>query len=122
MLTPRIRPDDNLNITVPYFSTNLFPDKPWDWYTSSALLILTTAKTPPDVSRNYVTTAQSGLNNRSIDYPRGKVLGGTTCVNDMVWTRGSRDDFDRYANVSGDSGWSWDSILPYLMGVSTSSL
>lgn len=71
-------------------------------------------------SRNYTTTPQPGLNGRSIDYPRGKVLGGSTCVNDQVWTRGSKDDFDRYAKVTGDDGWSWDALQPFILGVSTS--
>lgn len=38
----------------------------------------------------------------------------------MVWTRGSRDDFDRYASFSGDDGWSWDAVEPYFRKVSPS--
>ena len=35
----------------------------------------------------------------------------------MVWTRGSKDDWDRYAEVTGDDGWSWDAMLPYMLKV-----
>ncbi|KAJ7801490.1 hypothetical protein B0H13DRAFT_2297408 [Mycena leptocephala] len=56
---------------------------------------------------NYTTTLQVGLNNRSIPYPRVYELDG------MVYTRGSAEDYDRWAAVTGDSGWSWDNLLPY---------
>ncbi|KAJ7471203.1 aryl-alcohol oxidase-like protein [Mycena galericulata] len=52
---------------------------------------------------NYTTTPQIGLNNRSLAYPRDA----------MIYTRGSAEDFDRYAAVTGDPGWSWDNLLPY---------
>ncbi|KAF8153495.1 hypothetical protein K438DRAFT_1987630 [Mycena galopus ATCC 62051] len=58
---------------------------------------------------NYTTTPQVGLNNRALPYPRG----GCTAHNGMAYTRGSAEDFDRYATVTGDPGWSWDNILPY---------
>ncbi|KZT03818.1 GMC oxidoreductase [Laetiporus sulphureus 93-53] len=72
----------------------------------------------PNISWNYDTTPQIGLNNRSINYPRGKVLGGCSSINVMVWTRTSVDDWDRYAAVTGDPGWSWDAMLPYMLKVS----
>ncbi|KAJ7743698.1 pyranose dehydrogenase [Mycena maculata] len=62
---------------------------------------------------NYSTTPQVGLNNRVIPYARAHVLGGCTAHNGMVYTRGSAEDFDRYAAVTGDPGWSWDNLLPY---------
>ncbi|KAJ7280616.1 alcohol oxidase [Mycena rebaudengoi] len=62
---------------------------------------------------NYTTTLQVGLNNRSIPYPRAHILGGCTSHNGMVYTRGSAEDYDRWAAVTGDSGWSWDNLLPY---------
>ncbi|KAJ7745961.1 alcohol oxidase [Mycena olivaceomarginata] len=62
---------------------------------------------------NYTTTPQIGLNNRTIPYPRAHILGGCTAHNGMVYTRGSAEDYDRYAAVTGDPGWSWDSLLPY---------
>ncbi|KAF7362557.1 GMC oxidoreductase [Mycena venus] len=62
---------------------------------------------------NYTTTLQVGLNNRSIPYPRAQILGGCTSHNGMVYSRGSAEDYDRWAAVTGDSGWSWDNLLPY---------
>ncbi|KAJ7190458.1 aryl-alcohol oxidase-like protein [Mycena pura] len=62
---------------------------------------------------NYTTTLQVGLNNRSIPYPRAHILGGCTSHNGMVYTRGSAEDYDRWADVTGDSGWSWHNLLPY---------
>ncbi|KAL0567275.1 hypothetical protein V5O48_014718 [Marasmius crinis-equi] len=52
--------------------------------------------------------------NRDIEVPRGFILGGSSSINCMVYTRGSRDDWDRYANVTGDDGWSWDAIQQYI--------
>ncbi|KAF8148135.1 aryl-alcohol oxidase [Mycena galopus ATCC 62051] len=66
-------------------------------------------------SWNYTTTPQSGLNGRSISFPRAYMLGGCSSHNGMVYTRGAADDFDRYANLTGDDGWSWDGIFPYFL-------
>ncbi|KAJ7149767.1 aryl-alcohol oxidase [Mycena crocata] len=63
---------------------------------------------------NYTTTPQVGLGGRSISYPRGHMLGGCTSVNYMAYTRGSSEEWDRYARLSGDSGWSWTKIQQYL--------
>ncbi|KIK62558.1 hypothetical protein GYMLUDRAFT_504705 [Collybiopsis luxurians FD-317 M1] len=63
---------------------------------------------------NFTTTLQLGLNNRSIFMPRGFVLGGSSSVNGMFYTRGSADDYDRFAAVTGDDGWSWNSLQPYI--------
>ncbi|KAJ6489773.1 aryl-alcohol oxidase precursor [Mycena sanguinolenta] len=62
---------------------------------------------------NYTTTPQFGLNNRSVPYSRAHILGGCTSHNSMVYTRGSAEDYNRWAAVTGDPGWSWDSLLPY---------
>ncbi|KAJ7902571.1 aryl-alcohol oxidase [Mycena olivaceomarginata] len=62
---------------------------------------------------NYSTTAQTGLNGRAIPYPRGYLLGGSSSINYMVYSRGSSDDWDQYAEVTGDSGWSWDHVQQY---------
>ncbi|KAJ6551650.1 pyranose dehydrogenase [Mycena capillaripes] len=62
---------------------------------------------------NFTTTPQPASGNRVLSYPRGRLLGGTSSINGMWYTRGSRDDFDRYANVTGDSGWSWTAMQQY---------
>ncbi|EIN10996.1 alcohol oxidase [Punctularia strigosozonata HHB-11173 SS5] len=63
---------------------------------------------------NYTTTPQPGLDDREIPYFRGKLLGGSSSINLMVYTRGSDNDWDNYSAITGDSGWSWDSIQPWI--------
>ncbi|KAJ6617584.1 pyranose dehydrogenase [Mycena sp. CBHHK59/15] len=67
----------------------------------------------PIWSWNFSSTPQPGLNGRVIPYARARILGGCSSHNGMYYTRGSRDDFDRFAKVTGDPGWSWDRLLPY---------
>ncbi|KAF9265658.1 aryl-alcohol oxidase-like protein [Marasmius fiardii PR-910] len=64
---------------------------------------------------NYTTVPQRGLHNRVLHHERGRVLGGSSSINFMTWTRGPRNDFDRIADVTGDQGWGWDAILPYIL-------
>ncbi|KAJ7198824.1 aryl-alcohol oxidase, partial [Mycena pura] len=69
---------------------------------------------PPSLNTwNYFTTPQTAAGNVSQIYLRGRLLGGTSSINGMWYTRGSQDDFDRYAEVSGDPGWSWSAMQPY---------
>ncbi|KAJ7692133.1 aryl alcohol oxidase [Mycena rosella] len=79
---------------IPMFPALLNPNTPYDW--------------------NYTTAPQPGFNNRSINYPRGHLLGGSTSVNYMAYTRGSSEEWDRYARLSGDPGWSWNNIQQYI--------
>lgn len=60
----------------------------------------------------YRTEADAGLNGRSLIYPRGKVLGGSSSINGMIYMRGQAQDYDQWAELSGDPGWSWRSVLP----------
>ncbi|KAF7368911.1 GMC oxidoreductase [Mycena venus] len=62
---------------------------------------------------NYTTVPQPGLNGRNVGNPRAHILGGCSAHNGMVYTRGSVDDYNRFAAVTGDPGWSWDRLLPY---------
>ncbi|KAJ4476488.1 alcohol oxidase [Lentinula edodes] len=80
------------NITVPYFATRTVLQ--YDW--------------------NLTTTVQPGLGDRWLYFPRGFILGGSSSINGMFYTRGSSDDFNRFADTTGDDGWSWDSIQQYL--------
>jgi choline dehydrogenase len=60
----------------------------------------------------YKTQAEAGLDGRSLSYPRGRVLGGCSSINGMIYMRGQREDYDDWAAVTGDRDWSWDSVLP----------
>jgi choline dehydrogenase-like flavoprotein len=60
----------------------------------------------------FETTPQPGLNGRRGYQPRGRVLGGSSSVNAMIYTRGQREDYDHWATL-GNTGWSFDEVLPY---------
>ncbi|KAK0460578.1 alcohol oxidase, partial [Desarmillaria tabescens] len=85
---------DVLLSEVPFFCLDITPGTPWEW--------------------NFTTTEQPGLNGRSVPFPRGFGLGGSSAVNYMFYTRGSSQDYDRYAQISGDPGWGWEALQPYI--------
>lgn len=59
----------------------------------------------------FKTEAQPGLQGRSLSYPRGKVLGGSSSINGMIYMRGQAGDYDRWAAM-GNKGWAWQDVLP----------
>ena len=60
----------------------------------------------------YTTEPAAGLNGRSLRYPRGKTLGGSSSINGMIYMRGQSRDYDQWAHLTGDAEWSWDKVLP----------
>lgn len=60
----------------------------------------------------FRTEAEAGLNGRSLIYPRGKVLGGSSSINGMIYMRGQSHDYDEWARLTGDDSWRWDQVLP----------
>jgi len=62
----------------------------------------------------YATEPEPGLNGRSIRYPRGKVFGGCSSINGMIYMRGQRGDYEQWVAL-GCPGWSWDEVLPYFL-------
>lgn len=65
----------------------------------------------PAVNWNYKTEPDPGLAGNADHWPRGKLLGGSSSINAMVWIRGAREDFDAWA-AAGNPGWSHDDLLP----------
>ncbi|SHI06896.1 GMC family oxidoreductase [Pollutimonas bauzanensis] len=59
----------------------------------------------------YSTQPDPGINNRSLGYPRGRVLGGCSAINGMIYMRGQAADYDGWAAL-GNTGWGWDDVLP----------
>ncbi|WP_422364969.1 GMC family oxidoreductase [Pelagibius sp.] len=65
----------------------------------------------PSVDWCYMTEPDPGLNGRRLDWPRGKVLGGSSSLNGLLYVRGQAQDYDRWRQM-GNPGWSWDDVLP----------
>jgi choline dehydrogenase len=63
----------------------------------------------------FNTEPDPGLGGRSLIYPRGKVLGGSSSINGMIYMRGQRADYDRWAEATGDLSWRWNQVLPLFM-------
>jgi choline dehydrogenase len=64
----------------------------------------------------YRIEPDPGLNGRTILYARGRVLGGCTSINAMLYMRGQARDYDEWARLTGDPSWSWQSVLPIFKG------
>ncbi len=84
--------DRNLWIHVPLGYGRLFKEKTVNWM--------------------YQTESEPGLGGRSVFQPRGKVLGGSSSINGLLYIRGQHEDYDRWRQ-HGNSGWGYDDVLPY---------
>jgi choline dehydrogenase len=84
--------DSNLWIHVPIGYAKLFKEKTVNWM--------------------YQTEPEPGLNGRQVFQPRGKVLGGSSSINGLLYVRGQHEDYDRWRQ-HGNSGWGFDDVLPY---------
>ena len=60
----------------------------------------------------FKTEPEQGLNGRSLNYPRGKVIGGSSAINAMIYMRGQAADYDHWRQL-GLAGWGWDDVLPF---------
>jgi choline dehydrogenase len=65
-----------------------------------------------DIDWDYATAPEDGCNGRMMFLPRGKVLGGSSSINAMVYIRGAREDYDGWRDA-GNPGWGYDDLLPY---------
>lgn len=86
-------PDDRREIHIPAAFSKLFKS-PLDW--------------------NYSTEPQAHLNGRSLYWPRGKVLGGSSSINAMIYIRGNAEDYNAWARL-GNPEWSFADVLPYFL-------
>jgi choline dehydrogenase len=68
----------------------------------------------PKVDWCFNTEKDETMNNRSIRYPRGKTLGGSSSINGLLWIRGQSNDYDNWQQ-QGNKGWGWDDVLPYFL-------
>jgi choline dehydrogenase len=66
----------------------------------------------PKIAWNFQTEPVPGMNNRVMNWPRGKVLGGSSAINGLIYIRGQKQDFDLWRQM-GNAGWSYDDVLPY---------
>jgi choline dehydrogenase len=64
---------------------------------------------------NYVTIPQERADARPVYWPRGKVLGGSSAMNAMIYTRGNRDDYDAWRGTYGCAGWGYNDLFPYFL-------
>jgi choline dehydrogenase-like flavoprotein len=60
----------------------------------------------------FKTEPEEGLNGRSLNYPRGKVIGGSSAINAMIYMRGQAADYDHWRQL-GLAGWGWNDVLPF---------
>jgi choline dehydrogenase len=60
----------------------------------------------------FQTEPDPNLNNRQVYWPRGRVLGGSSSINGLIYIRGQKYDYDLWSSM-GNPGWSWDECLPY---------
>ncbi|NVD96731.1 GMC family oxidoreductase [Massilia sp. BJB1822] len=63
----------------------------------------------------FRTEPEEGLGGRSLLYPRGKVLGGSSSINGMIYMRGQARDYEQWADLCGDDSWRWKAVLPLFM-------
>jgi choline dehydrogenase-like flavoprotein len=104
---------------VPFFCAQASPHTAINWnFTTTPQVNALSCRLPRNL---YHLLQQTGLKNRIIEYPRGRLLGGSSSINIMIYTRGSSEEYDRIAKVTGDQSWSYKNILPYINKVRPNS-
>jgi choline dehydrogenase len=82
----------------------------WIWYHIPIGYLFTIGN--PRSDWMFKTEPEEGLNGRCLNYPRGKVIGGSSSINAMIYMRGQAADYDHWRQL-GNTGWGWDDVLPY---------
>jgi choline dehydrogenase len=83
-----------------------------DWSPLIHMPVGFTRLTSPAYNWGFETVPQPELNNRQMWYPQGRTLGGSTSINAMIYIRGQREDYDRWARL-GSTDWGYDQVLPF---------
>jgi len=100
------------------FSVTLLEAGPRDWRLDFRIHMpaaLSHVLSGTSYNWNYTSEPESGLNDRRIFCPRGRTLGGSSSINGMVYVRGHRSDFDRWAELSGYDDWRFEACAPYFI-------
>ncbi|WP_380780871.1 GMC family oxidoreductase [Sphingomonas sp. R86520] len=84
----------------------------WIWFHVPAGYLFAIGN--PRADWMFETVAEAGLGGRSLAYPRGKVIGGSSSINAMIYMRGQAADYDGWRD-RGLAGWGWDDVLPYFL-------
>jgi choline dehydrogenase-like flavoprotein len=82
----------------------------WIWYHIPVGYLFAIGN--PRADWMFTTEPEEGLNGRSLNYPRGKVIGGSSSINAMIYTRGQATDYDHWRQL-GLAGWGWNDVLPF---------
>ncbi|WP_417424449.1 GMC family oxidoreductase [Hoeflea sp.] len=84
----------------------------WIWFHIPAGYLFAIGN--PRADWMFRTTEQAGLGGRSLNYPRGKVIGGSSAINAMIYMRGQAADYDSWETL-GLPGWGWNNVLPHFL-------
>jgi choline dehydrogenase len=84
----------------------------WVWFHIPAGYLFAIGN--PRADWMFATEAEAALNGRSLAYPRGKVVGGSSAINGMIYMRGQAADYDGWRQL-GLPGWAWDDVMPYFL-------
>nr|WP_320136617.1 choline dehydrogenase [uncultured Amphritea sp.] len=110
VLANRLSKDENINVL-------LLEAGSWDKNPLIHIPAALPAVAPNEkINWGYYTEKESNLNDRALFWPRGKVVGGSSSINGMVYTRGNAGDYDKWEEL-GATGWSYKDVLPYFKNV-----
>ncbi|KAF5318063.1 hypothetical protein D9619_012083 [Psilocybe cf. subviscida] len=94
VLEAGVSDDGVVPIQAPFLGPTVTPNTPWDW--------------------NYTVVPQAGMDSRTFNYPRGRVLGGSSSANYLFHQFGSSEDWDRLAKLTGDVNFKWSAMRKYV--------
>ncbi len=120
VIANRLSEDPNVRVLV--LEAGPPDNKSWDWWKIHMPAALTYNLANDKYNWCYKTTPQKHINGRVLEWPRGRVLGGSSSLNAMAYVRGHALDYDGWANEHGAVGWSYSECLPYFRKAQTHEL